>query len=44
MLAYVAGEVAYIENVLGKLKERTHRNLDRTETIVFSSQEDHNGY
>jgi len=41
LLAYVAGEVAHIENVLqGELKERTHRNLDRTETTLFVSEEE----
>ena len=41
LLSYVAGEVAYIENVLqGESKERTHRNLDRTETTLFNSEED----
>jgi len=41
LLAYVAGEVAHIENVLkGESKERTHRKLDRTETILFTSEEE----
>ena len=41
LLAYVAGEVAYIENVLkGESKERTHRKLDRTETTLFTSEEE----
>lgn len=40
LLAYVAGEVAHIENVLkGESKERTHRKLDRTETTIFTSEE-----
>lgn len=41
LLAYVAGEVAHIENVLqGESKERTHRKLDRTETTLFTSTEE----
>ncbi len=41
LLAYVAGEVAHIENVLqGESKERTHRKLDRSETILFTSSEE----
>lgn len=41
LLAYVAGEVAHIENVLkGESKERTHRKLDRTETTIFTSVEE----
>ena len=41
LLAYVAGEVAHIENVLkGESKERTHRKLDRTETTIFTSEEE----
>ncbi len=41
LLAYVPGEVAHIENVLkSEFKERKHRTLDRTETIVFSSEEE----
>lgn len=41
LLAYVAGEVAHIENVLkGESKERTHRKLDRTETTLFTSDEE----
>jgi len=41
LLAYVAGEVAHIENVLkGESKERTHRNLDRSETTLFTSEEE----
>lgn len=41
LLAYVAGEVAHIENVLkGESKERTHRKLDRTETTLFTSEEE----
>ncbi|PLR31639.1 hypothetical protein CYR55_20125 [Chimaeribacter californicus] len=41
LVAYLPGEVAHIENVLkGEFRERTHRMLDRTETILFSSQED----
>lgn len=40
LLAYEAGEVAHIENVLqGESKERTHRRLDRTETTLFTSEE-----
>ncbi|PLR36013.1 hypothetical protein CYR32_09670 [Chimaeribacter coloradensis] len=41
LAAYVPGEVAHIENVLkGEFRERTHRTLDRTETILFSSLEE----
>jgi hypothetical protein len=41
LLAYVAGEVAHIENVLdGEKKERKHRKLDRTEITVFTSEEE----
>ncbi|WP_342755260.1 hypothetical protein AAGQ96_08440 [Pantoea sp. MBD-2R] len=41
LIAYQPGEVAHIENVLkGEFRERTHRMLDRTETILFSSTED----
>jgi len=41
LLAYVPGEVAHIENVLkGESKERKHRKLDRTETMLFTSQEE----
>lgn len=41
LLAYVPGEVAHIENVLkGESKQTKHRNLDRTETTVFTSEED----
>lgn len=41
LLAYVPGEVAHIENVLkGESKERTHRTLDRTETILFTAEEE----
>ncbi|MDX2214937.1 MAG: hypothetical protein SFY66_16740 [Oculatellaceae cyanobacterium bins.114] len=41
LLAYVPGEVAHIENVLkGESKERKHRTLDRTESILFTSEED----
>lgn len=41
LLAYVAGEVAHIENVLkGEAKTRTHRKLDRTETTLFTSDEE----
>jgi hypothetical protein len=41
LLAYVAGEVAHIENVLkGESKERTHRKLDRTETTLITSEEE----
>ncbi|MGH6813787.1 MAG: hypothetical protein ACREDM_16100, partial [Methylocella sp.] len=40
LLAYVAGEVAHIENVLkGESKERTFRTLDRSETTIFTSEE-----
>ena len=40
LLAYEAGEVAHIENVLeGEAKERTHRTLDRTEITLFTSDE-----
>lgn len=41
LLAYVPGEVAHIENVLkGESKERKHRKLDRTETTLFTSEEE----
>jgi hypothetical protein len=41
LLAYVPGEVANIENVLkGESKERKHRKLDRTETTLFTSEEE----
>ena len=41
LLAYVPGEVAHIENVLrGESKNRHHRKLDRTETTVFTSEEE----
>lgn len=41
LLAYEAGEVAHIENVLkGELKERNHRKLDRSETTIFTSNEE----
>lgn len=41
LIAYVPGEVAHIENVLkGELKERKHRKLDRTETTLFTSEEE----
>jgi hypothetical protein len=41
LTAYLPGEVAHIENVLkGEFRERTHRMLDRTETILFSSLEE----
>ncbi len=41
LLAYQPGEVAHIENVLkGEFKERKHRVLDRTETILFQSEEE----
>ncbi|MDV5142137.1 hypothetical protein [Chimaeribacter arupi] len=41
LAAYLPGEVAHIENVLkGEFRERTHRTLDRTETILFSSLEE----
>ena len=41
LLAYEPGEVAYIENVLkGESKERVHRKLDRTETTLFTSEEE----
>lgn len=41
LLAYLPGEVAHIENVLkGESKERKHRNLNRTETTLFTSQEE----
>ncbi|RWD30150.1 hypothetical protein [Mesorhizobium sp.] len=41
LVAYEAGEVAHIENVLkGESKERTHRALDRVENIVFTSEEE----
>lgn len=37
-LAYQAGEVAYIENVLiGESKERIYRTLNRTTTTLFTS-------
>src|SRR6185295_13851347 len=40
LLAYVAGEVAHIENVLkGESKERKHRVLDRTEDILTVTEE-----
>jgi hypothetical protein len=43
LTAYVAGEVAHIENVLkGESKDRTHRKLDRTETTIFASEEETN--
>lgn len=41
VIAYQAGEVAHIENVLkGEFRQRNHRVLDRSETILFSSTED----
>ncbi|NGM84207.1 hypothetical protein G5B47_17480 [Paenibacillus sp. 7124] len=41
LLQYVPGEVAHIENVLkGESKERKHRKLDRTETTLFTSEEE----
>jgi hypothetical protein len=41
LLAYEAGEVAHIENVLkGEHKDRKHRVTDRSETIIFSSEEE----
>ena len=41
LLAYVPGEVAHIENVLkGESRERKHRKLDRTETTLFTSEEE----
>ncbi len=41
LLSYQAGEVAHIENVLkGESKERKHRTLDRTETTLFTSEEE----
>jgi hypothetical protein len=41
LLAYEAGEVAHIENVMkSESKERKHRMLDRTETTLFSSEEE----
>lgn len=41
LLAYEAGEVAYIENVLkGETKNRVFRTLDRTETTLVSSEEE----
>ncbi|AFQ19605.1 hypothetical protein P9Y62_02515 [Bacillus thuringiensis] len=41
LLEYVPGEVAHIENVLiGESKERKHRKLDRTETTLFTSEEE----
>lgn len=41
LLSYAPGEVAHIENVLkGEMRERKHRRLDRTETTIFSSEEE----
>jgi hypothetical protein len=41
LLAYVASEVAHVENVLkGESKERKHRKLDRTEVTLFRSDEE----
>jgi hypothetical protein len=41
LLGYVPGEVAHIENVLkGEFKERKHRTLDRTETLLLVSEEE----
>lgn len=41
LVAYQPGEVAHIENVLqGEFRERSHRMLDRSETILFQSEED----
>ncbi len=41
LLAYQAGEVAYIENVLkGEIKSRVFRTLDRTETTLVTSEEE----
>jgi hypothetical protein len=41
LLAYEAGEVSYIENVLkGETKSRVFRTLDRTETTLVSSEEE----
>lgn len=41
LLAYEAGEVAYIENVLkGETKTRVYRTLDRTETALVTSEEE----
>ena len=40
LLGYELGEAAYIENVLtGERKERTHRNLTRSEEITFVETE-----
>lgn len=41
LLAYEAGEVAYIENVLkGETKNRVYRTLDRSETSLVTSEEE----
>jgi hypothetical protein len=41
LLAYEAGEVSYIENVLkGETKSRVFRTLDRTETTLVSTEEE----
>jgi hypothetical protein len=41
LLAYVAGEVAHIENILkGESNERRYRKLDRTETTFSTLQEE----
>ena len=41
LLAYVAGEVSHIENVMnGESKSRTHRKLDRTEVTIFQATEE----
>lgn len=40
LIRYQTGEIAHIENVLkGELKERRHRQLDRTENIFTTSTE-----
>lgn len=41
LLAYVPGEIAHIETVLkGESKSRIYRTLDRTQTTVFTSEEE----
>lgn len=41
LLAYEAGEVAHIENVLkGEFKDRKHRLTDRSETTILTSEEE----
>jgi hypothetical protein len=41
LLAYEPGEVAHIETVLkGESKQRVYRTLDRTQTTIFTSEED----